>query len=153
MIELNINGAARSVEVAGGKPLLWVLREDLSLRGAKYSCGLGMCGACTVIVDGKAVRSCITPVSSVGDKPVQTIEGLNDALGLTLKETWRRRGVAQCGYCQTGQIMAAYDLLNHRAEGAPLDVAGKLTNLCRCGTYNRIRDAIEEVADQIEGGE
>lgn len=153
MIELNINGAPRSVEVAGNKPLLWVLREDLNLRGAKYTCGLGMCGACTVIVDGKAVRSCITSVSSVGDKPVQTIEGLNDELGLALKETWRRRRVAQCGYCQTGQIMAAYDLISNHTEDAPLDVAGKLTNLCRCGTYNRIREAIEEVAAQTGDGE
>ena len=152
MIELNINGAPRSVEVAGSKPLLWVLREDLNLRGAKYTCGVGMCGACTVMVDGKAVRSCVTPVASVGDKPIQTIEGLNDDLGLALKEAWRRRRVAQCGYCQTGQIMAAYDLISNREDGAEVD-AGKITNLCRCGTYNRIRAAVDEVAEQTRDGE
>lgn len=153
MIEVNINGALREVEVEGSKPLLWVLREDLGLRGAKYTCGMGICGACTVMVDGQAVRSCITPLSSVGDKPVQTIEGLNDELGVALKETWRQRRVAQCGYCQTGQIMAAYALIANRDEDAELDVRGKITNLCRCGTYNRVREAIEAVAEQTAKGE
>ena len=152
MIELNINGAPRSVEVESKKPLLWVLREDLNLRGVKYTCGLGLCGACTVLVDGKAVRSCVTSVGSVSDKSVQTIEGLNDPLGLSLKETWCRRRVSQCGYCQTGQIMAAHALISTTDADSAV-VAKSLTNLCRCGTYNRVHAAIKEVAEQTRSGE
>jgi len=148
MFDLTVNGSPHSVDVSGDKPLLWVLREDVGLRGAKYGCGVGMCGACTVLVDGKAVRSCITPVSTVADRPVQTIEGLNDSLGQQLKDAWCKHSVSQCGYCQTGQITAAYSLLANQSDLKKGDVKTKLSNLCRCGTYPRIQQAFEEVREQ-----
>ena len=150
---LTINGEPREIEVPDNKPLLWVLREDLALRGAKYSCGMGLCGACTVLVDGVATRSCVVPVSSVEGKAIRTIEGLDDALGAALKETWIQQRVAQCGYCQTGQIMAAYSLLSTRETSGPIDDSEALTNLCRCGTTPRIRAAINTVASQLAEGE
>lgn len=151
MVTLNVNGAPRAIEAPDDKPLLWVLREDLGLRGAKYSCGKGLCGACTVLVDGGAVRSCVTPVATVGERSVTTIEGLADPLGVALKAAWRELKVAQCGYCQTGQIMAAHDLLSHRAVNDPPAIKDTLNNLCRCATYNRIHQAIEAVAAAMAG--
>jgi len=152
MIELTINGETKRVEAPDNKPLLWVLRENFKLRGAKYSCGQGMCGACTVLVDGNAVRSCVTPISSLDSKSVLTIEGLNDTLGVSLKEAWRRLRVAQCGYCQSGQIMAAYSLFTKRERRGALTEDEGLTNLCRCGTYTRIRQALNEVAESTQSG-
>jgi len=153
MAQLTINDELREVQVSGSKPLLWVLREDLALRGAKYSCGMGMCGACTVLVDGVATRSCVVPISAVEGKVIRTIEGLDDSLGEALKETWQQQRVAQCGYCQTGQIIAAYSLLSNREASGPLDDSEAPTNLCRCGTTNRVRAAIDTVAAQLtEGG-
>ncbi len=147
--ELEVNGETRSVEVEDEKPLLWVLREDLGLSGAKFGCGAGQCGACSVLVDEAAVRSCVYPVSMAAGKKVRTIEGLNDGLGTRLKESWIHRGVPQCGYCQTGQLVTAYKLLS---EGAPVTderIDTAMTNICRCGTYGRIRAAIKDVAEQI----
>ena len=152
MPELKVNGELRTLDVSATKPVLWVLREDLGLRGAKYSCGMGLCGACTVLVDGVATRSCVTPISAVEGKDVRTIEGLDDALGEALKETWRAQRVAQCGYCQTGQIVAAYSLLSQREKSGPLSDDEAPTNLCRCGTTRRVRRAIDTVAEAQRGG-
>lgn len=152
MAELNVNGELRTLDVSGSKPVLWVLREDLGLRGAKYSCGMGLCGACTVLVDGVATRSCVTPISAVEGKDIRTIEGLNDPLGSALKDTWRAQRVAQCGYCQTGQIMAAYSVLKEREKSGPLNDDEAPTNLCRCGTTKRVRRAIDTVAEAQRSG-
>jgi aerobic-type carbon monoxide dehydrogenase small subunit (CoxS/CutS family) len=131
-------------------PLLWVLRETLLLRGTKYGCGLGMCGACTVLVNGISVRSCVTPAASVADKAITTIEGLSTNLGHPVQRAWIAEQVAQCGYCQSGQIMSAVALLardsNPSDEAIDEAMAG---NLCRCGTYQRIRRAIHRAA-QLE---
>ena len=152
MTELNVNGTLHSIEVSEDKPLLWVLREDLKLRGAKYSCGRGLCGACTVLVDGQATRSCVTPVGLVADKAVRTIEGLDDTLGSALKAAWIRHRVAQCGYCQSGQIMSAYAMVNQGGPSPDVPLKQSLTNLCRCGTYNRIEAALSEVTSQQDDG-
>ena len=145
---LKVNGAMRAVSVEPEKPLLWVLREDLQLTGTKFGCGLAQCGACTVHVDGEAVRSCVIPVSRAVGKKVLTIEGLAAEHGRALQDAWVAHQVPQCGYCQTGQIMAAAVLLanNPRPSDADIDrvMAG---NICRCGTYARIRKAIHRAAE------
>jgi isoquinoline 1-oxidoreductase alpha subunit len=150
-LKFALNG--REVDFAGdpGMPLLWYLRDHARLTGTKYGCGLGLCGACTVHVDGSAVRSCATTVASVVGKRVVTIEGLADASTATLhavQRAWIDEDVAQCGYCQAGQIMAAVDLLQRTPEPSDADIAA-LTNLCRCGTYPRIRRAIRRAADAM----
>jgi len=149
-LELDVNGAPRTVEVEEAKPLLWVLREDLDLNGAKFGCGIGMCGACTVLVDGVAVRSCILPAGQAVGKSVQTIEGLSDALETRLKQKWVSNRVPQCGYCQTGQILAAYALIEQNETVTKDTINSAMTNICRCGTYDRIRQAITEVAADME---
>ena len=153
MAKLTINGRQRQVQVDGAKPLLWVLREDLGLRGTKYGCGKGLCGACTVHIDGVAVRSCVIPVANIEGQNVRTIEGANDAIGQALKKQWVDHNVAQCGYCQVGQIMAAHYLLSKRDKGAAPKTRNKLTNHCRCGTYGRIHKAVQAAADQLDGKE
>ena len=146
MIKLTVNGQSRDVEVADDTPLLWVLRDTLGLTGTKYGCGMALCGACTVHVDGSAVRSCVTPVASLAGKSVRTIESLADGGTLTaVQQAWVDEDVPQCGYCQAGQIMAATALLERVAEPTDADIAS-LTNLCRCGTYPRIRAAIRRAA-------
>ena len=152
-LNLEINGETRPVDVEDAKPLLWVLREDLGLQGAKFGCGIGMCGACTVLIDGVAIRSCILPVSQAEGKKVQTIEGLNDSLGTRLKDTWRELSVPQCGYCQTGQIMSAYALINEGKGTTDDSIDAGMTNICRCGTYGRIRAAIKRVSTESEAGQ
>jgi isoquinoline 1-oxidoreductase alpha subunit len=147
MAQFELNGTLQSVDASDEKPLLWVLRENLGLKGVKYGCGIGQCGACTVLVDGQALRSCVIPVAYADTKTVQTIEHLNDDLGTALKSAWRELGVAQCGYCQTGQIMAAYSVIANWDGVDPLDLETSLTNICRCGTYGRIRAAVERVID------
>ncbi len=149
MTKLTVNGSVANVDVAEDKPLLWVLREDLGLRGTKYGCGQGMCGACTVHVDGQAVRSCTTAIKSVSGRQVRTIEGIDDAIAEALKQTWIEKSVSQCGYCQAGQLMAAHHLLASKAKGEPLQADWQLTNHCRCGTYGRIRDAVEATATKL----
>jgi isoquinoline 1-oxidoreductase subunit alpha len=146
--EFDVNGSNRSVTADDQKPLLWVLREDLGLHGAKFGCGVGSCGACTVLVDGVAVRSCVVPVSQVAGKNVQTIEGMTDGLATSLKDAWVELRVPQCGYCQTGQIMAAYSLLKEKASVDDASINTAMTNICRCGTYGRIRSAIKKVASE-----
>ncbi|MBV72273.1 MAG: (2Fe-2S)-binding protein [Myxococcales bacterium] len=149
MASITVNEQLATIDVAGEKPLLWALREDLGLKGAKYGCGVGLCGACTVLVDGQAVRACVTPVSQAYDKTVTTIEGLDDELGRRLKNKWKALKVAQCGYCQTGQIMSAYHLLNQPEQASPEPIAQRLNNICRCGTYVRIHQAVSEVSAEM----
>ena len=149
--EFEVNGSSRSVTADDAKPLLWILREDLELNGAKFGCGVGLCGACTVLVDGVATRSCVTPVKQVAGKKIETIEGMNDALATSLKNAWVDLRVPQCGYCQTGQLIAAYALLKKTTSVDDEAINTAMTNICRCGTYGRIRTAIKKVATE-EGG-
>jgi isoquinoline 1-oxidoreductase subunit alpha len=145
-IELRINGTRLTFEGDPQMPLLWYLRDHARLTGTKYGCGIAVCGACTVHVDGRAVRACVTPVSSVAGRTITTIEGL--ASGETLhavQQAWIDEDVPQCGYCQAGQIMAAVDLLKRVPDPSDADI-GTITNLCRCGTYPRIRKAIKRAA-------
>ena len=144
---LQVNGKSHEVNVSPDTPLLWVLRDHLNLVGTKYGCGIAQCGACTIHVDGDAMRSCSLPVKSVGDKKITTIEGLSDDASHTLQEAWRKHDVPQCGYCQAGQIMNAAALLKSNASptDADIDVAMQ-GNLCRCGTYTRVKAAIKTAA-------
>jgi isoquinoline 1-oxidoreductase subunit alpha len=145
---LQVNGQPRTVEVAEDTPLLWVLRDHLDLVGTKFGCGMSLCGACTVHLDGQAVRACVTPVSAVGERKVVTIEGLATNGKLTaLQQAWCDLDVAQCGYCQAGQIMCATALLNEKADPTDEDIDLAMSgNLCRCATYTRIRKAIHTAA-------
>ena len=146
-MDLVVNGAKRVVEVDPTTPLLWVLRDALALTGTKFGCGVAACGACTVRVAGHAVRSCVTPVSVVAGKPVQTIEGLADGGRLhRLQQAWIDEQVPQCGYCQSGMLMAAAALLDKTPKPTDADIDAAMTNLCRCGTYQRVRRAIHRAA-------
>ncbi len=147
MIELNINGKAQSVDVAPDTPLLWVIRDTLGLTGTKFGCGMAQCGACTVHLDGEAVRSCSTPVSAVGTKKVTTIEGLSADGSHPVQSAWVAEQVPQCGYCQSGQIMQAAALLAKTPSPSDSDIDSAMSgNICRCGTYQRIRSAIHRAA-------
>jgi len=146
-ISLNVNGKDRSVDVGPETPLLWVLRDTLELTGTKFGCGAGLCGACTVHLDGAAVRSCSTPVSAAVGKRITTIEGLSTDRSHVLQQAWMEEDVPQCGYCQSGQIMAAAALLAKNAKPSDADIDSAMSgNLCRCGTYQRIRRAIHRAA-------
>jgi isoquinoline 1-oxidoreductase subunit alpha len=148
MIELRINGELRSVEVPADMPLLWVLRDVLGLTGTKFGCGIAQCGACTVHVDGNAVRSCVLPVGSIGERPITTIEAVGaSATGAAVQKAWLDAEVVQCGYCQSGQIMSASALLRTMPHPNDADIdAAMAGNICRCGTYARIREAIKKAA-------
>lgn len=153
MYELNINGTRRRVEATADMPLLWVIRDLLGLTGTKYGCGIAQCGACTVLIDGVAQRSCVLPVSAVGDAAITTIEGLDGKVGAAVQAAWEELAVPQCGYCQSGQVLAATSLLSH--EPAPSDErieAGMSANICRCCTYVRIRKAVRKAADELAKG-
>jgi isoquinoline 1-oxidoreductase alpha subunit len=153
MISLNVNGEAREVDVDPATPLLWVLRDTLGLTGTKYGCGIALCGACTVHVDGDAVRSCVTPVSSVAGKTITTIEGLSKDSSHPVQRAWVAIDVPQCGYCQSGQIMTAVALLAKTPHPTDAEIDQAMSgNLCRCGTYQRIRRAIKEAAGMKSGG-
>jgi isoquinoline 1-oxidoreductase alpha subunit len=146
-VELKINDLAKTVDVEPDTPLLWVLRDTLNLHGTKYGCGMGLCGACTVLVGGQAVRSCLTQVSSVVGKPITTIEGLSADGSHPVQVAWGKIDVPQCGYCQAGQIMSASALLARTPHPTDADIDAAMSgNLCRCGTYPRIRQAIHEAA-------
>lgn len=147
-VELNINGSAHSVDTDGAKPLLWVLRDDLGLVGTKYGCGRGLCGSCTVHVDGRPTRSCLLPAASAAGRRITTIEGLADDTGLhPLQQAWIDEDVPQCGYCQAGQIMSAAALLQQNPSPSDAEIDSAMRgNLCRCGTYLRIRRAIHKAA-------
>jgi isoquinoline 1-oxidoreductase alpha subunit len=144
---LKINGQARTIDVAADTPLLWALRDNLDLVGTKYGCGMGLCGACTVHLNGAAVRSCQLPVSAVGNMPVTTIEGLDPAGNHPLQKAWCDHDVPQCGYCQAGQIMTAAAFLKSTPHPSEAEIDATMAgNLCRCGTYLRIRAAIKDAA-------
>ena len=149
---LNVNAKLHAVDVGSETPLLWVLRDQLGLVGTKYGCGGGFCGACTVHLDGVPTRSCLIPVSTIGDKPITTIEGLSTDASHPLQVAWIRHDVPQCGYCQSGQIMSAAALLKDKPRPTDSDIDRAMAgNLCRCGTYPRIRSAIKDAAAM--GGE
>jgi isoquinoline 1-oxidoreductase alpha subunit len=155
-MELTINGQRATVDEAAvppEMPLLWVLRDVLALTGTKFGCGVGACGACTVQIDGQAVRSCVTPVSAVAGKAIRTIEGLStpDAPH-ALQQAWAAHNVPQCGYCQSGMLMAAAALLQKNPRPTDADIDAAVTNLCRCGTYPRVRAAIHAAAEALRGG-
>lgn len=148
MIKFRVNNEDVSFEGDDDTPLLWVIRDHLLMTGTKFGCGVGLCGACTIHVDGNAQRSCITPVSMVDGRSVRTIEGLASNGELhPVQEAWLEIDVPQCGYCQTGQIMATVDLLNRHPQPSDEDIDRNMTNLCRCGTYPRIRKAIHRAAE------
>jgi aerobic-type carbon monoxide dehydrogenase small subunit (CoxS/CutS family) len=151
MIPLNVNGRSLKVDVEPETPLLWALREQLGLTGTKYGCGIAVCGACTVHVDGEAVRSCSVPVSAVAGRRVVTIEGLSRDSSHPVQRAWIELDVPQCGYCQSGQIMAAAALLGKIPKPTDRDIEEAMTNLCRCGTYQRVRAAIHLAAGTGKG--
>jgi isoquinoline 1-oxidoreductase alpha subunit len=146
MIRLDVNGTTHSLDVEGEMPLLWVLRDELKLAGTKYGCGIAQCGACTVLVDGQPVRSCVTPASSVAGKKIVTIEGLGPKGLNKVQKAWIENSVPQCGYCQSGMIMAVTALLKQKPKPTDADIDAAMTNICRCGTYQRVRAAIHAAA-------
>ncbi|BAI75592.1 isoquinoline 1-oxidoreductase, alpha subunit (plasmid) [Azospirillum sp. B510] len=147
MTILHINGRTHQVAVEDDTPLLWVLRDTLGLTGTKYGCGIAQCGACTVMIDGTATRSCQVPVDSVGGADIRTIDAIEeDPVGRKVVEAWVATQVPQCGYCQSGQVMAATALLKQTPHPTDGDIADAMTNLCRCGTYNRVAAAIRQAA-------
>ena len=147
-LTIKVNGQMQSVDVDGDTPLLWVLRDVLGMTGTKFGCGLALCGACTVHVDGVATRSCITPVDSIGESEVTTIEAIGETpVGAQIQKAWLDLDVPQCGYCQSGQIMSAADLLANNPYPSDSDIDDAMSgNICRCGTYLRIREAIKHAA-------
>ena len=149
MVALTINGERHEVDVPPDMPLLWVLRDVLGMTGTKFGCGMALCGACTVHLDGQAIRSCVTPVSAIGQAKITTIEAVGATpTGKKVQQAWLDLEVIQCGYCQSGQIMSATSLLNSNPHPSDADIDGAMTgNICRCGTYRRIRDAIKHAAE------
>ena len=150
--QLSVNGERREVDVDPSTPLLWVLREELKITGTKYGCGISACGACTVHLDGVATRSCVVPVSLIGNRPIVTIEGIGkDPVGRVVQDAWVEKDVVQCGYCQSGQIMTAVALLKDKPRPTDVNIEESMgVNLCRCGTYVRIREAIKSASAQLK---
>src|SRR6266404_5217122 len=150
--QLNVNGQRKEVNVDPSTPLLWVLREELKMTGTKYGCGISACGACTVHLGGIATRSCVVPISLIGDRPIVTIEGIGqDPVGHAVQDAWVERDVVQCGYCQSGQIMSAVALLKATARPTDANIEESMGgNICRCGTYIRIREAIKSASGQLK---
>jgi len=155
MAKIKVNGKVVDIDIDASTPLLWVLREQLGLTGTKYSCGIGVCGSCTVHLDGKAVRSCTLPVGSVkASQEITTIEGLSSDGSHPLQQAWNELDVPQCGYCQPGIIMSAAALLNDKPDPSDADIDAGVTNICRCGTFNRVRKGIRLAVEmQNKGGQ
>lgn len=150
VVSLNVNGRSHKVEADSETPLLWVIRDDIGLTGTKFGCGVAQCGACTVHLDGQPARSCVTPATAVGGRKVTTIEGLQSRAAKAVQKAWIDLDVAQCGYCQSGQIMSAAALLEQNARPSDLDIDHAMAgNICRCATYVRIRAAIHVAAGQL----
>ena len=152
MVKFTVNGNVIEFKGDASTPLLWVIRDHLQLTGTKFGCGIGACGACTVHIDGKAQRSCVTTVATIQDKQIRTIEGLSDDGDHPVQQAWIALDVPQCGYCQAGQIMAATDFLEDFPNPSDADIDQHMTNLCRCGTYVRIREAIHLAAELTQKG-
>ena len=154
MVTLNVNGKPRSLDIPDDMPLLWTLRDVLSMTGTKFGCGMGLCGACTIHIDGQPTRSCITPVSGAAGKRITTIEAIGaTSAGKKVQTAWLALDVPQCGYCQSGQIMSATVLLAAKARPSDSDIDNAMAgNICRCGTYRRIRAAIKRAAGVIDAG-
>jgi len=153
MIQLNVNGKSHHIDTDSDTPLLWALRDNLHLTGTKYGCGMALCGACTVLVDGKPTRSCSVPVSSAAGRKITTVETVaTHRVGKVVQDAWRKLDVVQCGYCQSGQIMSAVALLEKKPEPTDADIDAALSgNICRCGTYVRVREAIH-LASRLKRG-
>ena len=150
-LELNVNGEKRSIEVLDNTPLLWVLRDYLKLKGTKFGCGIGQCGACTVHIDGIPTRSCITPVSTVANRNILTIEGFVRDSNHPIQQAWIELDVPQCGYCQSGQMLAAANLLTQKPQPTDADIDRAMSgNICRCGTYPNIRAGIHRAAELLK---
>lgn len=154
MTQLQINGQTRTVDVPDDMPLLWVLRDELGMTGTKFGCGMALCGACTVHMDGAPIRACVTPLSAVVGQPITTIEHMQaDHVGQVVQQAWVENNVAQCGYCQAGQIMTAVNLLKTQPAPSEQQIDDAMSgNICRCGTYPRIRKAIQQAAGQLAQG-
>lgn len=149
-VKLQLNGKEQTLNVDPNTPLLWVIRDELQLTGTKYGCGMAQCGACTVYVDGAPQRSCVLPVSAVDGKKVTTIEGLEGKVAKAVQDSWVKFGVPQCGYCQSGQVMAATALLQKKKSPSEKDIDDAMNgNICRCGTYSKIRAAIQDAAKTL----
>jgi aerobic-type carbon monoxide dehydrogenase small subunit (CoxS/CutS family) len=151
MVTLTVNGLKHELDIEPETPLLWVIRDEIGLTGTKYGCGIAQCGACTVHLDGQAVRSCSVQVGDVGDQKVTTIEGLSQDRKHPVQQAWIAEDVPQCGYCQSGQIMAAAAFLATTPSPTDNDIDADLTNICRCGTYPRIRAAVHRAAALMKG--
>ena len=148
-LKFTLNGQPQAVDVDPETPLLWVLRDHLNMTGTKFGCGAGLCGACTVHFNGAAVRSCSIPAAAVADAEIKTIEGLSDSNDHILQKLWVELNVPQCGYCQSGMLMTAADLLKRVPNPSDEDIDRQMTNICRCGTYPRIREAIKRAAQEL----
>jgi len=146
MFYLKINGADHSFDVEADTPLLWVLRDELGLTGTKFGCGAGLCGACTVLIEGRPARSCVLPVAAAAGKSIVTIEGISKDKSHPVQQAWLQESVPQCGYCQSGMILSAVALLERTPNPTDADIDAEITNVCRCGTYNRVRKAIHAAA-------
>jgi isoquinoline 1-oxidoreductase alpha subunit len=152
MFNLKINGKSHSIDVESDTPLLWVLRDEVGLTGTKFGCGVGVCGACSVLLEGQVTRSCVLPISAVDGKSITTIEGLSKDNTHVVQQAWIAESVPQCGYCQSGMILAAVALLKEKPHPTDAEIDGAMTNMCRCGTYNRVRKAIHRAANHATTG-
>ena len=146
MMKLTVNGKTHDLDVEGDTPLLWVIRDDVGLTGTKFGCGVGACGACTVLLEGEPTRSCVLPMSAVAGKSITTIEGLSADKSHPVQKAWIAESVPQCGYCQSGMILTAAALLKRKTHPTDAEIDSAMTNICRCGTYDRVRKAIHRAA-------
>ena len=146
MMKLTVNGKTHDLDIEGDTPLLWVIRDEVGLTGTKFGCGIGACGACTVLLEGEPTRSCVLPLSAVAGKSITTIEGLSTDKSHPVQKAWIAESVPQCGYCQSGMILTAAALLKRKANPTDSEIDSAMTNICRCGTYNRVRKAIHRAA-------